>query len=352
MAERFRGVLLGTAVGDTLGLPAEGMSRRRVRRRFPGPWRQRLVAGHGMVSDDTEHTVFVAQSLLAHPDSPPRFARRLAWALRGWLLSLPAGIGWATLRAIARLWCGIAPERSGVVSAGNGAAMRVAPIGAFFADAPETLERYVAAATRLTHRDPRALVGARVVARLVAGCVRGDFDTRPDLPRLVEELRDAGQEDAEWHDIVDQLSQAADEGLPVDAFADRLGLERGVSGYVHHTVPVAVYAWHHHFGDFRQSLVSVIECGGDTDTAGAIVGALAGAVVGEAGIPREWRDRILDWPRGVPLLTRLADRLAETSRRGRPSPPVRYCWLGVLPRNLLFLAVVLAHGFRRLAPPY
>jgi ADP-ribosylglycohydrolase len=50
------------------------------------------VLGRGMVSDDTEHTVFVAQSLLAHPNSPELFARRLGWCLRGWLLSLPAGM--------------------------------------------------------------------------------------------------------------------------------------------------------------------------------------------------------------------------------------------------------------------
>ncbi len=86
-----------------------------------------------MVSDDTDHTVFVAQSLLAHPDSPERFAGRLAWCLRLWLLTLPAGVGFATLRSILRLWIGMSPSRSGVYSAGNGPAMRAAPIGAFFA---------------------------------------------------------------------------------------------------------------------------------------------------------------------------------------------------------------------------
>ena len=63
--DRFRGVLLGTAVGDALGLPAEGLSRARVERMFRGRWRHRLVGRRGMISDDTEHTVFVAQCLLA-----------------------------------------------------------------------------------------------------------------------------------------------------------------------------------------------------------------------------------------------------------------------------------------------
>ena len=122
--ERFRGLMLGTAVGDALGLPAEGISRRRGRKLFRGRWRHRFLPGVGMLSDDTEHTVFVAQSLLAHPDSAGRFVRRLAWCLRLWLVTLPAGVGFATLRSIFLLWVGMPPGRSGIYSAGNGPAMR------------------------------------------------------------------------------------------------------------------------------------------------------------------------------------------------------------------------------------
>ena len=120
LATHLQGLLIGTAVGDALGLPAEGLSRRRVQRLYQGHWRHRLIFGRGMISDDTEHTIFVAQGLLRHPDSPERFARCLGWSLRGWLLSLPAGIGFATLRAILKLWLGFPPNHSGVYSAGNG----------------------------------------------------------------------------------------------------------------------------------------------------------------------------------------------------------------------------------------
>lgn len=126
MNSLLENILLGTAVGDSLGLPAEGLSARRIKRRWPGPWRHRFVCGQGMVSDDTEHTVFVAQCLAESPDDSEDFQRKLAWKLRLWLFCLPAGIGFATLRAILKLWLGFPPSRSGVFSAGNGPAMRSA----------------------------------------------------------------------------------------------------------------------------------------------------------------------------------------------------------------------------------
>ena len=354
VAQRFVGVLLGTAVGDSLGLPAEGMSPRRARKMFPGRWRQRLLPGTGWISDDTDHAVFVAQSLLAHPESAQRFVRRLAWCLRLWLLSLPAGLGLGTLRAISRLWIGIPPARSGVRSAGNGPAMRAAPIGAFFAAEPERLERYVAAATRLTHSDPRALTGARAVALLAAWCIRERLSARPESARFLQVLRDAG-DDPEWRAKLDRLCEAVNADLAVAEFAAALGLAGGVTGYAYDTVPVVAYAWYRHFGSCEQTLAAVLDCGGDADTTGAIAGALAGAVVGERGIPAEWLRGFRDFPRGKSLLRDIGNRLARSRPgvAGRESMrPVRYFWPASVPRNLILLLVVLLHGLRRLLPPY
>src|SRR5271163_2525086 len=171
MSDRFAGILLGTAVGDALGLPAEGLSPARRRRLMPGPWRHRLLFGRGMVSDDTEHTLFVAQSLLRHPDDAAAFQRRLAWHVRWWFAGLPAGIGIATARACVKLWLGFPPHRSGVFSAGNGPAMRSAFIGAYFHDKPDVLQRFVLASTQLTHSDPKAAIGSEAVARIAAWAV-------------------------------------------------------------------------------------------------------------------------------------------------------------------------------------
>jgi ADP-ribosylglycohydrolase len=340
--------MLGTAVGDSLGLPAEGISRRRARKLFPGRPRHRLLLANGMISDDTEHALFVAQSLLAHPTSSEKFTRRLAWCLRWWLLSLPAGVGFGTLRSILRLWVGVHPSRSGVRSAGNGPAMRAAPVGAFFCDSAPQRTAFVDASTRVTHTDLRAVVGARAVSAVAAWSVREQLTKRPDFKQLLDVLRSVGESEPEWERLLGVLAESAGRNESVQQLANRLGLERGVTGYMYHTVGVAVYAWFRHLGDYEATLEAVLGLGGDTDTTGAIAGALAGAVVGEEGIPGDWVAGILEWPRSVGVLRGAADALAA----GERTEPIAYFWPAVVPRNALFLVVVVLHGLRRLLPPY
>lgn len=348
---RMRGLLIGAAVGDALGLPAEGLSRRRIQRRYPGAWRHRLIFRRGLISDDTEHTIFVAQSLLRHPDAPERFASSLAWRLRGWLLALPAGIGFATLRAIGKLWLGFPPNRSGVYSAGNGPAMRVAVIGAFFADDPQRRTAYLAASTRLTHTDPKALIGAAAMAELAAWIIRDGLTQRPPLDAFLMRLRVCGADDRDWQGLIDAIAQAAQDDATVGELAERLGLGNGITGYIYHTAPMAAYAWFRHADDYPQALTAVLNCGGDTDTVGAITGALAGATVGEEGIPLAWRTGVIDWPRSLAMLRTLAERLVAVQTTGQPAAAVRYFWPAIPLRNLLFLLIILAHGLRRLLPP-
>jgi ADP-ribosylglycohydrolase len=345
--DRFAGLLLGTAVGDALGLPAEGLSRGRIQRLWHGEWRHRLLFGRGMVSDDTEHTLFVAQALLAHPDDAAAFQRCVAWKLRLWLLGFPAGIGLATLRAILRLWLGFPLDRSGVWSAGNGPAMRSAIMGAYFAGNPTQRHAHVSAATRLTHTDPKAETAAQVVAAAAAWCVCPDSSIESWLSSLPGLGRDE-----DWQAICSKLTTGFAKGKSVQEFADSLGLQNGVTGYAYHTVPVAVYAWLRHPGEFRAALEAALNCGGDTDTVGAIVGALSGAETGPGGIPRDWLASICDQPRSLDLLTRVSGRLALQKTTGQVQRPVAYFWPLLLIRNLVFIITVLIHGFRRLLPPY
>src|SRR5690348_11952261 len=173
------GCLLGTAVGDALGLHCEGLSRRRQQLLYPQLDRPRLVLGRGMVSDDTEHTVMVAQALIESAGEPAAFQRCLARQMRWWLLGLPAGTGKATLQACLKLWLGVGPERSGVFSAGNGPAMRSAIIGVCHGHDPALVRRLVAVSTRMTHTDPKAEWGAVAVA-LAAHCAATGVTPAPE----------------------------------------------------------------------------------------------------------------------------------------------------------------------------
>ena len=350
--DRIIGTLIGTAVGDAIGLPFEGISRRRAKRLFPGALRHRfLLLGRGMISDDTEHTFLVAQTLLDEPDDVERFSRKLAWRLRWWFARLPAGVGMATAKACLKLWCGVSPKRSGIFSAGNGPAMRAAIFGVVIDDM-EKRHAFVKASTQMTHTDPKALTGAIAVADIAGWITRHNPQTKPPSGEITDILLGIEPQDETWRGLVEKMRHAWKNNVSVLEFADQLGLQKGVSGYIYHTVPVAIYAWYRHFGDYRKTLESVIECGGDTDTVAAIAGALAGTTGDESGIPQDWIDGICDTPINVALLRNTAARLAELVEKGSSQGPIRYCWPLSIPRNLFFLLVVLRHGFRRLLPPY
>lgn len=158
--------------------------------------------------------------------------------------------------------------------------------------------------------------------------------------------------EAEWQLTLSQIESGFTAQRSVANFVRSLGLNRGVSGYSLHVVAVAVYSWLRHPGDFRSALTAVLDCGGDTDTVGAILGALMGASVGAKGIPAEWLGAIWEWPRSVTFMRRVAVELAGQAGSPEGAGQVRYFWPATIPRNLLFMAAVLAHGLRRLAPPF
>lgn len=345
----LEGCVLGTAVGDALGLPYEGLSPQRAAKWLGPPNRHRLVFGRGLVSDDTEHTCMVAQALIEAASDVDAFQRGLARRFRGWLLTLPAGVGFATLRAIVRLWLGYGPNRSGVFSAGNGPAMRAAILGVFCEDRDQ-LRLLVRASTRLTHTDPKAEYGAYAVA-LAAQIASTKLNASPE--HYLQELSKSWGDEA--RELIDLISRAADSAAAsksTPTFACELGLSRGVSGYVYHSVPVALHAWFAHSRDYRAAVTSVIACGGDADTTAAIVGGILGAAVGRDGIPQEWLNAVGDWPRSISWMEQLAVQLSIVKELGTAEHAPRLPIAGVIVRNIVFLLIVLYHGFRRLLPPY
>ncbi len=343
------GSILGTAVGDAIGLPYEGLSPQRAERMLGAPDRYRLFLKFGMVSDDTEHSCMVAQALIVSGGDVTIFQRQLARRLRFWFLGLPAGIGLATLRSIIKLWVGFSPDNSGVFSAGNGPAMRVALLGAAMADEGKMRE-FVSASTRITHTDPKAEYGALAIA-LAAGISAREIDVsaRDYLKRLTSLLPTDADE---FLHLINQVSSSIEKGESTMVYAASIGQGKGVSGYVYQSVPVALHAWLSHPRDFRAAIIAAIECGGDTDTVAAMVGGIIGAGVGKEGIPEAWLEQLIEWPRSVLWMQSLGEKLHQSLVSDKNTASPRLPVTGTLLRNFLFLLIVLCHGFRRLLPPY
>lgn len=250
-------------MGDALGFPLEGLSARRVSQRFGQLDRYAFLGRRGYVSDDTELSVLVGEALLFGGTDPVRaFQKRLV----RWFWWLPPGIGMATARAALRSTFG---RGGGIASAGNGAAMRAAPLGLW---KDPNLTR---ALSEVTHTDPRAVDGALVVAEAVALLVDGREADWPALSALLPDL------DPRLRAALDQAWKLVNFQASPELRAERLG----VTGYVLHSVPLAFAALWSRPASFLDGLQSVILRGGDADSNGAIAGALLGAAFGRSGLP-------------------------------------------------------------------
>ena len=330
--DRLLGALLGVALGDALGLPFEGLSPRRVARRFRGADRFRLLGRTGFVSDDTEQSALVAQALAASAGDDALCLRRFRRSMVGWLARLPFGIGGATLRACLRMLMGC--RQPGVRSAGNGAAMRAGVLGVCLAADPDRRRSLGRAIARLTHTDDRAVDGALFVAELAALCASTDSRDRRSLVTTARTVVEAPEVSA----AIDAALALADQ--PLGAAVERLGN----TGFVVHSVGLCAYCFLRFGDDPSSGIEACIRAGGDTDTHAAIVGGWLGALYGARALPTPLVRRIHDGPFGPTHLEGLAAALVD----GGPAPA--WSWPRALLRNLALYPVVLAHGFARLVP--
>jgi len=331
--ERLAGTLLGTAVGDALGLAMEGMSGGAVARAFPRIDRFYMLGKVGFVSDDTEQSALLAQSLAQHRESIDGCVKAFRSALLGWFFRLPWGIGWGTLRACVRIACGL--EQSGVPSAGNGAAMRAAVIGVVFRHDPTRRRVYADSLSRVTHTDVRAVEGARFVAELAALASLSSRDV--NRAALVERALEVVTETS-LRRALERAKQLACGNAATSLAAQELGN----SGFVLCSVGLATYCFTRWGDNTEHALVETIRAGGDTDSNAAIVGACCGALHGEHGLPRRLVTALHDGPFGPTHLRRLAAALAAPN----VAPDVRFSSLAALARNLTLFPVALAHALR------
>jgi poly(ADP-ribose) glycohydrolase ARH3 len=196
-------------------------------------------------------------------------------------------------------------------SYGNGAAMRIAPIGLFFHDS-EDLYRKARASASVTHTHPVGVDGAAVLALAVAQAVR--LEPQESLP--VNQFLEPLLEFARTPEIRDKLMLVGDlisrDVCPLQA---AVTLGQGVA--VHLSMPFAVYSFLCHSGSFRSCLFCAVLNGGDRDTLGAMACAISGAHLGIEGIPSAWRGRLENRERIEELALELAEGRDHQAGRDR-----------------------------------
>lgn len=302
VVRRATASLLGLAVGDALGATTEFMNPEEIRTRYGvhdrirgGGW---LNLPPGRVTDDTEMAQCVARAILGKGGWD---LAAVAEEFARWLRGNPVDVGSTCRRGIRNFILKrqlSAPPNEW--DAGNGAAMRVAPVALFALGDEELLCRLAVEQARLTHNHPLSDASCVTVARMVH---RGILGTP------MKELRAAAEELAGRH--------------PEFRFEEESG---GATAYVADTLRTV---FHDFFStrSFEECLVRIVNRGGDADTAGAIAGAVAGAHYGLEAIPRHWLDA-LD-PAVRQELADSAERLVRLSpfwnRRGTDRPFKSVC---------------------------
>jgi ADP-ribosylglycohydrolase len=232
---------------------------------------------------------------------------------------------------------GLGARRTGVRSAGCGAAMRSPVVGAVFAEDFAARRTTAQALAEVTHTDARAVAGAVFAADVAAACVRSPEGAMPDL---VAEI--AAADSAPFREA---LLRAA--GLARGrASAEAAAREIGTSGFVLHAVPFAVFCFLRHAQDPIAAISAAVAAGGDTDTIAAITGAWTGSLHGAGRLPAGLLERLHDGPFGPTHLRGLARAIAAGT------PPPRWSVAAATARNALLSPVILAHGLRRLLPPW
>jgi len=342
MYDHLSGVLLGTAVGDALGLFMEGLSAKAIASWFAsGIDRYYLLGNIGFVSDDTEQSALIAQSLILHPDDCARCTRAFQMSMLGWFCRLPFGIGRATSFACLRMLVGA--RETGIRSAGNGAAMRAAIIGVYFYDDQQLRVQFGTSMARVTHVDARAVDGALFVAEMAAAAFVSRQATGEDARyRCFDAAIKVVNESSMRTALLTAYTLAAQK-TPIEEARQRLGS----SGFVNHSVPLSAFVFLRFGGDSLAALQAVIRAGGDTDTNAAIVGAWCGALHGEQGLPQELIDKINDGPFGPRHLRELARALA-TRKNGSESLVPTYWWPLALARNVALLPIIVSHALLRI----
>ncbi len=287
LIERYRGSLLGLAVGDALGAPLEF--------RVPGSFTpiDDMVGGGtfdvmvGQWTDDTSMALCLAQSLIEQGFNPvDQLQKYVRWWREGYFSSIDRcfDIGNATVEALMNFektksaYCGSTDPRS----AGNGSIMRLAPVPLFYATSPLEAIARSAESSRTTHQAKAAIDACRYFGALLVGAVNG-----ASKDELLSEYYSPISGYWQENPLVEEIQEIAN-----GSFKHRQPPEIQGSGYVVRSLEAALWAFYHS-QIFREGCLLAVNLGMDADTTGAVYGQLAGAYYGESGIPESWLSQLI-----------------------------------------------------------
>jgi len=308
LQEAFSGSALGCAAGDALGREVEGWSHEAIRRHFG----LLTEMQDGRYTDDTEMMIGLMEALLEDREfDPARAAKRFLENFHPW-----RGYGARIYGVMARLKQGLPWQEVGTDSWGNGAAMRVAPIGFFFFDDRGRLKEKAILSATITHKHPEGVAGA-VAQALAVGMVTErrlqgqEIDPVGFVREVSKEVEGISPEVAEELRKIEELPHAEDVLEGARLLSSSFGCDISAKG----AVPAAIGAFVLGRG-FREAVLMAVNAGGDTDTLGAMAGAIAGAYYGLRAIPEGWLLGLEDEGKGKSYILHLAEELARIKAEG------------------------------------
>ena len=295
--DRFRGCLLGLAVGDAVGTTVEFQSRGS----FP-PVTDMVGGGPfhlepGQWTDDTALALCLAESLITKQGFDPidQMERYVRWYREGHLSSTGScfDIGTTTSSALRRFeqsrqpFCGSKDTHA----AGNGSIMRLAPVPVFFyPDAKEAI-RFAGLSSLTTHGATECVDACRLFALMLVKAL-AEEDKESILLGRGRLLRGC---------LTERI-----EAIACGAYVNRTEDQIRGSGYVVESLEAALWCFLK-IDTFRNAILKAVNLGDDADTTAAVCGQIAGAFYGESGIPAEWLDKLCMREK----ITGFADKLQE-----------------------------------------
>lgn len=279
ISERFRGCILGGAIGDAYGSAYEGISKEDNSKTTYYPFgKPEIKVPEWVITDDTQLTLATCEVITENKIFDVKlFADKYLDFYQSRRIT---GIGASTLKAMQELEVGghwSLVGRKGEYAAGNGAAMRIAPLGF----EPEISRTVIKDICNITHQNDEAYVGSLSVVIAIRSIINETWTGKENLLQI----------------IINQIpdTRVRDRLIEIDNLkCDLIKVGKlGNDGYVVNSVPLAIaFASKVNEIGLSKMYKQIIELGGDTDTNCSIAGQIAGTLIGEKNIPNDLVDKL------------------------------------------------------------